>query len=188
MITTHWTENSPENFLYSIASDFIEQLRTKMKRIGMSQSKLARAAKVSKGYVSQVFNDPGNLTLITIVKFAEAAGMKVSVVGYEDDTAKGTPHGPVNADVFRMCWERQGRPTDMWSLKEPNVAATPNTIDVKTFLENHPFNLQVFPTRAQPTKPAPAAEGADFDLPLYINQRSRLAGGGLTAGSMTLGE
>lgn len=188
MTTKHWTEQSPENFLYSIASDFVEQLRAKMKTLGMSQSKLARAAKVSKGYVSQVFNDPGNLTLITIVKFAKAVGMKVSVVGYEETTAEGASRGPINAEVFRMCWERQGSPTDMWSFKQQNVAATPNTIDVKTFVENFRWGVEVF-MQSQPTKQSPR-DTADFQLPVYVNERSKraLVSRHLGTYSTTLGE
>ncbi|HEY6119628.1 MAG TPA: helix-turn-helix transcriptional regulator, partial [Pyrinomonadaceae bacterium] len=65
---THWTERSAKDFLYSIASDFIEQLQERMEAIPMKQSELARAAKVSKGYVSKMFKNPGNLSLETIVK------------------------------------------------------------------------------------------------------------------------
>jgi transcriptional regulator with XRE-family HTH domain len=187
MTTTHWTDRTPEDFLYSIASDFIEQLRAKMTKIGMSQSKLAKAAKVSKGYVSQVFNDPGNLTLVTIVKFAKAAGMKVSVVGYEDDP-KIAGSGPVNAEVFRICWERQGKPIDMWSLKEQRVAATPNRIDVKNLLENFSLGREILLTEIKPVMPSPHGNAA-FQISVYVNEKSKLTltGKGLSTYS-TLGE
>jgi transcriptional regulator with XRE-family HTH domain len=165
MTTTHWTERSSEDFLYSIASDFVEQLRTKMKRLGMSQSKLAKAAKVSKGYVSQVFNDPGNLTLITIVKFAKAVDMKVSVVSYEDASPEGAGRGPVNAEVFRICWERQGRPTDMWSLKS-TVAVTSDMIYAKT-AQNLLWGYEVYLAKAQPVGPRPKGAGTDIQLTAY---------------------
>lgn len=182
MTTKHWTEQSPEDFLYSIGSDFVEQLRAKMNALGMSQSKLARAAKVSKGYISQVFNDPGNLTLVTIVKFAKAVGMKVSVVGYED-TNPG--RGPVNAEVFRICWERQGKPADMWSLKEQNVA---NTIDVRSLVENFSLGMDVLLTEI-PVTPSPYERGT-FQLPDYVNAKSKStrATSALSTYSITLGE
>jgi transcriptional regulator with XRE-family HTH domain len=182
MTTKHWTEQNPEDFLYSIASDFVEQLRAKMTALGMSQSKLARCAKVSKGYVSQVFNDPGNLTLVTIVKFAKAVGMKVSVVGYEDaDPARG----PVNAEVFRICWERQGKPVDMWSLKEQNVA---NTIDVKSLFENFSLGMDVLLTEI-PVTPFPYERGS-FQLPEYVNAKwkSTRTSRALSTYSISLGE
>jgi transcriptional regulator with XRE-family HTH domain len=186
MTATHWTERTPEDFLYSIASDFIEQLRAKMKKIGMSQSKLARAAKVSKGYVSQVFNDPGNLTLVTIVKFAKATGMKVSVVGYEDDP-KRIGSSPVNAEVFRICWERQGKPIDMWSLRELSAATTPNTVDVRSLIENLYLNIDVLLTDIQPVKQS-LYESADFQLPSNPKSKSTFANRALSAYSTALGE
>ena len=188
MTTKHWTEQSPEDFLYSIASDFVEQLREKMKRIGMSQAKLAKAAKVSKGYVSQVFNDPGNLSLVTIVKFAKAVGMKVSVVGYEDTDSEGSGRGPVNADVFRICWERQGKPVDMWSLKQQTTAATANTIDIRSLLDNYALGVKLFWAEVQPIKPSPYESGS-FQLPANVNKKSTtLVRRELNAFSATLGE
>jgi DNA-binding phage protein len=125
---THWTEQSPEDFLYSIASDFVEQLQSKMKALdNMTRAKLAKAAGISKGRISQIFNDPGNISLDTVVRLARALGLKVSVVAYEDPDDPHNERGPVNADVLRRCWEDKGRPFDMWSFKEsaqvvPSVA------------------------------------------------------------------
>ncbi len=126
--TTHWTERSLEDFLYSIASDFVEQLQSKMKALdNMTRAKLAKAAGVSKGRVSQIFNDPGNISLDTVVRLARALGLKVSVVAYEDTDDPHNERGPVNADVFRRCWETKGRPFDMWSFRESTpVAPSPD--------------------------------------------------------------
>ncbi|MBA2703127.1 MAG: helix-turn-helix transcriptional regulator [Blastocatellia bacterium] len=154
MTTTHWTERSPEDFLYSIASDFIEQLRAKMKKMGMTQSKLAKAADVSKSYVSQVFNDPGNLSLVTIVKFAKAVGMKVSVVGYEGESLTSADSGPVNSEVFRLCWEAQGKPADMWAINERNVAKTdPVGIDRLLALANLKWDQFLFGQTSNNARP-----------------------------------
>lgn len=169
MSGSHWTARSPEDFLYSIASDFVEQLRAKMKTLGLSQSELALAAKVSKSYVSQVFNDPGNLSLITIVKFAKAVGMKVSIVGYEQSAKEAETVGPINSEVFRLCWERQGKPIDLWSFKEQNVATTSNTIDVKTFMENHVLGMALL-RESQPTNPTP--KSSIHQLTNYVNEKT----------------
>jgi len=128
--TGHWTHRSPEDFLYSIAADFIEQLRAKMKKLHMTQSKLARSANVSKSYVSQVFNDPGNLSLVTIVKFANAVGMKVSLVGYEDHSPAHAGSGPINSEIFRLCWEAAGKPADMWDIQAKPTVQTTAALDV----------------------------------------------------------
>lgn len=123
---THWTERSTEDFLYSIASDFVEQLQIKMKALdNMTRAKLAKAAGISKGRISQIFNDPGNTSLDTAIRLARALGLGVSLLTYENITDPNNERGPVNADVFRICWERAGRPFDMWDLQElPKVAVT----------------------------------------------------------------
>lgn len=122
----HWTERSPEDFLYSIASDFVEQLQNKMEALdNMTRAKLAKAAGISKGRISQIFNDPGNISLDTVVRLARALGMKVAVTAYEDTADPKNERGPVNGDVFRLCWERAGRPFDMWDIQRlPQAAAT----------------------------------------------------------------
>ena len=127
---THWTNRSPEDFLYSIASDFIEQIEGKMEALGMRQNQLADAARVSKGYVSRVFKNPGNLSLETIVKFARSVGMKASILAYEDMNDPDNTRGPINADIFRTCWQLAGTPSDMWSLPSMNKAIITSNIAV----------------------------------------------------------
>ena len=61
-VAQHWTANKTDAFVYRIASDFIVQLEKKMDG-QVNQSDLAKRLGVSKGRVSQVFNNPGNLTL-----------------------------------------------------------------------------------------------------------------------------
>ena len=112
--TTHWTGRSADDFLYSIASDFIEDLKDRMRTLGMTQSKLANAANVNKSYVSRVFKDPGNLTLETVVKFARTVGMTVAIVAHEDTDPD---RGPIDPGVFRRCWEETGKPRDMWAFE-----------------------------------------------------------------------
>jgi transcriptional regulator with XRE-family HTH domain len=124
--TTHWTERSAEDFLYSIASDFVEQLQSKMKALdNMTRAKLSKAAGISKGRISQIFNDPGNISLDTIVRLARAVGLKVSVIAYDDVDDPNNERGPANAEIFNILWERAGRPFDMWDIRElPKVATT----------------------------------------------------------------
>jgi len=122
----HWTERSLEDFLYSIASDFVEQLQSKMKALDdMTRAKLAKAAGISKGRISQIFNDPGNISLDTAIRLARALGLGVSLLTYENVADSDNERGPVNADVFRICWERAGRPFDMWDIQAlPQVSVT----------------------------------------------------------------
>jgi transcriptional regulator with XRE-family HTH domain len=90
----------------------------------MTRAKLAKAAGISKGRVSQIFNDPGNISLDTVVRLSRALGMKVTVTAYEDVNDPGNERGPVNSDIFRIIWERAGRPVDMWDIQAlPQAAA-----------------------------------------------------------------
>ncbi|HEX8721504.1 MAG TPA: helix-turn-helix transcriptional regulator [Pyrinomonadaceae bacterium] len=121
---THWTERSAEDFLYSIASDFVEQLQSKMATLNnMTRAKLAKAAGISKGRISQIFNDPGNISLDTAIRLARALGLSVSLLTYENTADPNNERGPVNADVFRICWEKAGRPFDMWDIQRLSQAA-----------------------------------------------------------------
>jgi transcriptional regulator with XRE-family HTH domain len=140
---THWTERSSKDFLYSIASDFIEQLQERMEAIPMRQSELARAAKVSKGYVSRVFKNPGNLSLDTIVKFARIVGMKVSIIGYVDSNDPANSRGPISADVFRMVWQNAGEPADMWAIRERRVATT-DVLSVAVLREHLDWSRRIY--------------------------------------------
>jgi len=141
----HWTERSTEDFLYSIASDFIEQLQAKMKLgSGWNQSRLAKAAKLSKSRISQVFNDPGNLELGTVVKLARALNMKVSVIAYEDTDDPKNERGPINADIFRMCWEKANKPVDMWSFEVKQVQQTTPALDLQGLQDKLDWGLGVY--------------------------------------------
>jgi transcriptional regulator with XRE-family HTH domain len=120
-MTTHWTEKSIDDFLYRIASDFVMQLEERIQSEPLSKVKLAENLGVSKGRVSQILNNPGNLTLKMIIKCARALGMKVAVVAY-DDGDQTNQQGPINSVIFRSCWENSGKPLDFWSMTRPQYA------------------------------------------------------------------
>ena len=113
----HWTETSPDNFLSRITFDFIAQLEQKMESLPLTQSELAKKLDVTEGYVSQILNNPSNLSLRTIIKYARALGLKVAVVAYDDNDPDNT-RGLVNSEIFSICWEKQGKPVDFFSLSE----------------------------------------------------------------------
>jgi transcriptional regulator with XRE-family HTH domain len=118
----HWTERSVDDYLYRIASDFVLQLEKKMEAEPYSQTKLASKLGVSKGRVSQILNNPGNLTLKMIIKCARALNMKIAIVAY-DDNDKLNEKGPINSQVFITCWERAGKPADFVALERPSHSA-----------------------------------------------------------------
>lgn len=111
----HWTEESTDNFVYKISADFIRQLEQRMEIEPMSPKELASKLGVSVGRISQILNNPGNFTLKKIVEYARALGMKVSVVAYDDGDPENH-NGPVNSEIFQICWENAGKPADFFNL------------------------------------------------------------------------
>lgn len=111
----HWTAESSDNFRYYVAFDFIAELERAMDTKGLLQKDFATLVGVSEGRVSQVFNNPGNLTLRSIVDWTRHLGKKVSVVIYDDHDSEGGL-GPVPSDVFRICWEVSGEPRNHGEL------------------------------------------------------------------------
>jgi len=120
---THWTERSNKDFLFRIAADFIAQLEDKMESLPMSQDELAQRLGVTKGRVSQILNNPGNITLGKIVEYARTLEMKVSIVAYEDNDPNNEK-GPINSAVFNICWEKYGKPQDFWAFEEKESMAS----------------------------------------------------------------
>jgi transcriptional regulator with XRE-family HTH domain len=114
---SHWTEKTYKDFLYRITDDFIVQLEDKMEALNISQDEFANKLGVTKGRVSQIINNPGNMTLKKIVEYARTLGMKVSVVAYDDDDADNI-NGPINSEVFKICWEKSGSPKDLWAFEK----------------------------------------------------------------------
>ena len=119
----HWTAKSSEDYLYKIAADFIRQLEQHMEQSSLNQSELAKKLGVTEGRVSQVINNPGNLTLKKVIEYARAVGLKVSVVAYNDDDPDNQ-RGPINAEIFSRCWQQAGKPNDVWALTESRPANT----------------------------------------------------------------
>jgi transcriptional regulator with XRE-family HTH domain len=122
MTTTHWTEQSLSDYLFSIRFDFVYQLERQMDRLGWNDARFASEIGVTKGRVSQILNNRDNMTLRLMIKCARALGLKISVVAY-DDGDKDNKKGPVPADIFRICWEKQAQPADMWNLQQASTAA-----------------------------------------------------------------
>lgn len=113
----HWTERSIKDYLFRIMADFIAQLEKKMESENISQDELAKRLKITKGRVSQVLNHPGNISLTIFAKYARALGMKMSIIAYEDDDPQNK-RGPINSEIFKVCWENSGKPRDFWAFQE----------------------------------------------------------------------
>jgi transcriptional regulator with XRE-family HTH domain len=121
MTISHWTEKSLSDYLFSIRFDFVYQLEKQMEQLGWNDTRFASEIGVTKGRVSQILNNRDNMTVRSMIKCARALGLKVSVMAY-DDGDKDNKKGPIPADIFRICWERQGKPADMWDLQQASTA------------------------------------------------------------------
>jgi transcriptional regulator with XRE-family HTH domain len=119
----HWTERSTEDFLYRITADLIDQLEQQIQSKSLSKAELAKKLGVTKGRVSQILNNAdNNLSIRTIIRFARALGIKIAIVAY-DDKDRDNKRGPINSEIFRICWENSGKPADFWSLEEAKCTA-----------------------------------------------------------------
>jgi transcriptional regulator with XRE-family HTH domain len=113
----HWTQRSIKDYLFRIAADFISQIEDKMESEELNQDELAKKLNVSKGAVSQILNNPGNITLETIIRYASVVGLKVSIVAYEDNDPENNK-GLINSEIFKICWEKANKPRDFWAFEE----------------------------------------------------------------------
>jgi len=111
----HWTSRSTDDFVYRIAADFVLQIENKMDSEHMKQAELANILNVTDGRVSQVLRNPGNLTLKKVVEYSRALGMKAAIVAY-DDGDRENENGPINSEIFNLCWQRAGAPKDFFIL------------------------------------------------------------------------
>src|SRR5262245_46203539 len=149
----HWGNRNNKDFLYQIAFDFIAQLKKMMAAKDVTASELAARIGVSKGRVSQIMNNPGNLELMTVVDWARALGGKVGIVAY-NDLDPSNDRGPINPDVFVMCWDKAGRPSDFFEARMA-FASTGDPVDeslARNLRSQRMERLAVRPTRKGDTR------------------------------------
>jgi transcriptional regulator with XRE-family HTH domain len=109
-----------------MAFDFIAQVENYLEKTPLNQVELARRLGVSEGAISKFLNNPQNLTLRTIAKYARAIGIKAAIVGYDDSDMKDVA-GLISSEIFTRCWERAGKPRNSWDLEISQTAATTTT-------------------------------------------------------------
>jgi transcriptional regulator with XRE-family HTH domain len=117
----HWTEKSISSFVHRLSFDFITQIQQKLEKAHISNKEFAERLKVTPGRVSQVFNDPGNITLESAVGYARGIGMKVALIAYDDNDPENNK-GPINSEIFYRCWQLQGTPQDFFELATVSTA------------------------------------------------------------------
>ena len=124
----HYTSENLDFFIQRITSDFIGQIARRLETSEMSQSEFAELLKVSESEVSQVLNlNRVNFTLKKLARLAQALGMKVAVVAY-DDHDPNNERGPVGSEIFSQSWESLGRPRKVHTTCSQNAVALNNTL------------------------------------------------------------
>ena len=66
----NWGHRNDSDFLYQVAADFVAQLDDILESEQMDRTELAKKLGVSKGRVSQILNNPGNLEPKNVVRYA----------------------------------------------------------------------------------------------------------------------
>lgn len=105
-----------EDFHFQVALGFIDQCEMEMARRELKRKDLAANLGVTESYISQIFNNPANLTLKTISRIARNFGEKASVVLY-DDNDPTNQKGALSPMVFVECWNLMGKPANQWEVE-----------------------------------------------------------------------
>jgi transcriptional regulator with XRE-family HTH domain len=130
----HWTAESDDAFAHKLAFDFIAQIENQLELQEISRTSFAHRLGVTPGSVSQVLNNPQNLTIKTIAKYCQGLGQKAALIVYQTRKDSENNEGPISPEVFKTCWQRWGEPQDFWQLDESDrTRATTRLI----------FNVQV---------------------------------------------
>lgn len=116
--TKHWTDDSTEDYLFAVSSGFVRAIESAMGDT-ITQSELAERLGVSESRVSQVLNNPGNLTMRKIIEYARALSLNVAIVAY--DRSDDNKRGLIPPEIFTKCWEKLGRPADFFEFESCRV-------------------------------------------------------------------
>jgi transcriptional regulator with XRE-family HTH domain len=126
-LSTHWTAEDTASFQHFVAFDFLDQIEQKLDEQNMSRTDLAKKLGVDKSRVSQIFSNPGNLTLRNMVEWARAVDLKLGILAYDDGEVAGE-RGPVSSWIFLHCWDRMRKPRDMADIGA--ITGCPDSVEV----------------------------------------------------------
>lgn len=114
----HWTSKSIEDYIFRIKADAITQI---------------------EDITSTNIEYPEKYSLEDIIKLTIQNKLKISLVVYDDNDSENK-RGPIISDIFRICWEKCGKPKDFWKLnkKEKSYKQIKSVehIDVKIIIDD----------------------------------------------------
>ena len=108
--------NDPEYIVHGILLDITEDICRAMEQQGITRSELANRLGVSRQYVTNFLNTPTNTTLKSIVQFAQAVGLEVSL--------EQRPTDRVGRESHPQVWEQPAQ-QNVFPAAEPRRRAMP---------------------------------------------------------------
>jgi transcriptional regulator with XRE-family HTH domain len=155
---SHWTQKSAKDFAYDLSLDFFTQLEDRFDESELLRKEFADKLQVTAGRISQIFNSPPeNPKVDSLVRYAQAVGLKVSIVAYNDDDPTNDK-GPVFSGVIAKCWEQMGKPRDLSAF----IGADSNLQSTNWLDSDMSFNAEKSQKRKTPQSQQ-GAGGGDFN-------------------------
>jgi len=107
-----------EELAREIAYDFLAQIHVQMEAKNMKQKDLAKALGTTEAYVSKVFSSARNLTVTSMIQWANAVELTPTVVTYENLDCVDEVDKYISPHVFRCCWEKCEKPLSMAEIED----------------------------------------------------------------------
>lgn len=105
----HWTSRDNDSFKFAVLADFIDQVKDKLEKDGISIATFFKKLH-DPHYIALNFDNPDGLSVLNMADIIQALNLKMTILVYDDgDTENKT--GPVNSEMFKTCWDLQGKPT-----------------------------------------------------------------------------
>jgi len=142
MSKLHWTNESTRAFRIRIVSDFTLQIEKRLEELGLDHKAFAKVLGLSESRVSQILNTPANFCIDSMIEWARALKMKVSVVAY-DDSDNENLEGPIHAEVFRECWVSSGKPRTVNELIQATTDHSQPRIILFSIVTMQPKELHI---------------------------------------------
>jgi transcriptional regulator with XRE-family HTH domain len=155
---SHWTQQNAKDFAYHLSLDFFTQLQDRFEESDLLRKEFAEKVRLSAGRISQIFNSPpSNPKVDSLVRYAQALGLKVAIVAY-DDSDPTNDRGPVFSGVIAKCWEKMGRPRDLSAFA---VNSDKETVDR---LESGSFNVLGSQEKKSPQSAQRETAGGELNM------------------------
>ena len=112
---SHWTEEGPTAFVHALVTSYVRDLNALLSSIEMGTKELGERSGLGKQAAQSTLENVLRWTTEKMVFWARTAGLKVSIVVY-DDGDPDNEKGPVDSRCFYACWKKCGSPRTVKEL------------------------------------------------------------------------